>query len=69
MIFEATLESSELKVPSINITLLFLLYSALARDILAFCPPDNVTPISPVFVLSPLGKFSKSSLSWHAVIT
>lgn len=35
-------------------------YKALANAILVFYPPDKLTPLSPISVLSPLGSVLKS---------
>lgn len=46
---------SNADVASSNIIILELLISALAMPTLCFCPPDNLTPFSPIIVLNPLG--------------
>ena len=49
---------------SSNNTISALEYNALAKLILAFYPPEILTPLSPMTVLSPLPK-SSMSLSRH----
>ena len=42
-----------------------LLYKALAILILALCPPDKFMPFSPISVISPPIKDSKSGFNSH----
>eukprot|EP00965_Chrysotila_dentata_P037539 1248734-Pleurochrysis_carterae.AAC.1 len=44
-------------------------YSARAIEMRAFCPPDTVTPRSPISVSSPFGRLAKSASSAHAATT
>lgn len=44
-------------------------YTALAREILCFCPPDRLIPFSPISVRSPFGMAFISYTSEQAVIT
>mmetsp|Transcript_93416 Transcript_93416/g.250205 ORF Transcript_93416/g.250205 Transcript_93416/m.250205 type:complete len:222 (-) Transcript_93416:1444-2109(-) len=44
-------------------------YTARARATRAFCPPDRVTPFSPISVPSPPGSCSKSAVRAHPLIT
>jgi hypothetical protein len=58
-IFFFTFASKADSGSSINIISLSA-YVALAKLILAFCPPDKLIPFSPISVRSPLGKISRS---------
>mmetsp|Transcript_28169 Transcript_28169/g.81441 ORF Transcript_28169/g.81441 Transcript_28169/m.81441 type:complete len:82 (+) Transcript_28169:2320-2565(+) len=41
-------------------------YTALASDTRCFCPPDIVTPLSPISVWSPAGHICRSGRKQHA---
>mmetsp|Transcript_58832 Transcript_58832/g.187800 ORF Transcript_58832/g.187800 Transcript_58832/m.187800 type:complete len:141 (+) Transcript_58832:2071-2493(+) len=43
-------------------------YTARAMDTRCFCPPERVTPRSPISVWSPKGSRSRSWLSWATLV-